>query len=193
MQGLIVTAHPMKESLTAQLAAFAGERLAFLGHEVSFRDLYGEGFDPVMSQDERAHYYEPGAFPSELKEDARRLRMAEALVLVFPTWWFGPPAMMKGWFDRVWVPGVAFSAPHEGSRPALERLRHVLMVTTLNFDEAGARELGSPVETAIGDVLLGRSAPQAAFEALSLHSCASLDARRLSAFQDEIEERLAAW
>jgi putative NADPH-quinone reductase len=131
MRTLVVFCHPDPDSLVgaALERALAGLRTG--GHEVRLCDLYAEGFDPTMSADERRTHTEPGVAP-ELQRYADDLRWAEALVLVYPTWWSAQPAMLKGWIDRVWVAGVAWSLP-EGAdrlRPGLQHVRRIVAVTT---------------------------------------------------------------
>ena len=71
-------------------------------------DLYAEGFNPVMSREERLGYHDVPANRAPLQGYIDRLHRAEAIVFCFPTWCFGLPAMLKGWFDRLLMPGVAF-------------------------------------------------------------------------------------
>jgi putative NADPH-quinone reductase len=109
------------------VAAIAGT-----GHAVDLLDLYAEDFDPVLSADEhRLHRVGPEEKPA-VADQVRRLRLAEALVLVYPTWWGGQPAIVKGWFDRVWIEGVAYSLPPGAGRvkPLLTQVRQLWVVTT---------------------------------------------------------------
>lgn len=127
---LLVTAHPLAESLNARLAAHVEGDARALGWQVTRRDLY-PGFDPRLTPEERAGYY--ATPPATLAEEKRELSEAQVLILVFPTWWSGFPAILKGWFDRVWTPGVAFDhTPDLGAmRPRLSGLCEVLAVTTM--------------------------------------------------------------
>ncbi|MDJ0627477.1 MAG: NAD(P)H-dependent oxidoreductase [Rhodobacter sp.] len=193
MRCLIVSAHPDANSHTARLAEFVKTELARFGHSVELADLYAEGFQPVMTQEERTTYYRADTARLSIDDEAARLTSAEALVLVFPTWWFGPPAILKGWFDRVWAPGIAFDLLKDGASPRLVRLRQVLMISTLNCDRTVDEKLGMPIASSLREVLLGMSAPQASFDALSLYDCAKLDAARLSSFKDDIAARLSEW
>jgi putative NADPH-quinone reductase len=94
-------------------------------------ELYEEGFDPRLSAGERGAYYDEGAGRPDLAGHIAAVRRAEALVLVYPTWWFGPPAMLKGWFDRVWLPGVAFAlGGAKVLQPRLTNIRRIAVVTT---------------------------------------------------------------
>ncbi len=127
---LLVYCHPNPESFTAAMRDRALAALASGGHDVRRTDLYADGFDPLMSCDERRNHKEPGVAP-ELERYADDLRWAQALVLVYPTWWSGQPAMLKGWFDRVWVAGVAWELPPGANvvRPLLRNIRRIVVVT----------------------------------------------------------------
>ena len=131
MRVLAVYCHPNPESLVAAARDRALTGLPSARHEVRFTDLYADGFDPTMTADERRTHKEPGVVP-ELQRYADDLAWAEALVLIYPTWMSGQPAMLKGWIDRVWVAGVAWDM-HDGDRtptPKLRDLRRLVVVTT---------------------------------------------------------------
>lgn len=131
MRALVVYCHPNPESLCAAALERALAGLAAGGHDVRVCDLYAEGFRPEMSADERRTHTEPGIAP-ELQRHADDLQWAEALVLVYPTWWSGQPAMLKGWIDRVWVAGVAWDLPEGANRlrPRLGNVRRIVAVTS---------------------------------------------------------------
>jgi len=107
---LVVHCHPDPESFTATVRDRAIEALRERGDEVRLTDLYAIGFDPVLSKREQARHLEPGPDPS-VADHAADLQWCQQLVLVYPTWWSGQPAMLKGWFDRVLVKDVAFELP----------------------------------------------------------------------------------
>src|SRR5882724_1485346 len=132
MRVLVVFAHPLADSFAATLHRTVVETLRRGGHEVDDCDLYAEGFDPVLTAAERRVYNTPTPELSAVMPYVNRLRRAEALVLCFPTWWYGLPAILKGWFDRVWAPGVAFELPAGGGAilPALRNIRKFAVVTT---------------------------------------------------------------
>lgn len=106
MKCLVVVAHPLAESLCHVLCRVATDVLAAAGHEVEVLDLYEAGFAPALTETERASYYQTYFAREEVSREIDQLMAAEAIVLVFPTWWFGFPAILKGWFDRVWAPGA---------------------------------------------------------------------------------------
>jgi NAD(P)H dehydrogenase (quinone) len=132
MRVLVVHAHPLGDSFAAALRDAIVATLRDGGHEVDHCDLYDEGFDPVLTPEERRAYNTAQPDLAAVEPHVARLRAAEALVLCFPTWWYGMPAILKGWFDRVWVTGVAFTLP-EGPgaiRPALHNIKTFAVVTT---------------------------------------------------------------
>ena len=116
MRILLVLAHPLEESFAAGVAETVRSKLAANGHTVDVLDLYREGFDPRLTPSERARYFEPGYDPAEAEPYISRLKQADGLVLVFPHWWFNFPAILKGFFDRVFAPGVAFENDPAGGR-----------------------------------------------------------------------------
>lgn len=149
MRALIVLAHPEPESYSAALAHAAAEALAQAGWEVDFDDLAAEGFRPdagwhdviedaqgplrLMEAQERAAGTD--GFAPDVAREIERLRRCDLLVTVFPLWWFGPPALLKGWFDRVFANGVGY-----GDRPFTDGPlagRRALAVVTTAGDEAG--------------------------------------------------------
>lgn len=121
MRCLVVKAHPLEESLCRTLCDATVEYLSAAGHEYRLVDLYLAGFAPSLTAVERRSYYAEYDFAA-VRREVEDLLWAEAIILVFPTWWFGFPAILKGWFDRVWAPGVAYD--HDASLGAIRpRLR----------------------------------------------------------------------
>ena len=143
MRVLVVSAHPVPDSYLAAVRAAAISGLTAGGHDVDHVDLDAEGFQPLLSRKEWEGHrwtgvetHTPAAadhpLPADVAAHAARLRAADALVLVYPTWWGSQPAIMKGWLDRVWVEGVAFSFRPDGrrTRHELRRIRHLVAITT---------------------------------------------------------------
>ena len=115
---LIVHAHHEPLSFSSSLAKTAAETLAHQGHEVVLSDLYALGFDPVSDrrnfvtsadasylkqQDEEAHASEHAGFAPEVETEMRKVEACDFLIFSFPLWWFGMPAILKGWVDRVFA------------------------------------------------------------------------------------------
>lgn len=136
MRVLVVSAHPSSTSFNATLRECTLDELGSLGHEIRHIDLYAEGFDPVFTPYERLnHSLDAGEKLAQLPEltaHVDALRWCDAVVFVYPTWWTGQPAMLKGWFDRVLMKGVAWDLPdgHARLRPMLANIRRVVVVTT---------------------------------------------------------------
>ncbi|MBA2386298.1 MAG: NAD(P)H-dependent oxidoreductase [Acidimicrobiia bacterium] len=131
MNVLVVYCHPDPESFIAAARCVVVDTLKRGGHEVRVEDLYADGFQPAMTADERLTHREPGV-AAELQHYADDLRWCEAIVLVYPTWWSGLPAMLKGWVDRVWARGIAWDLPAGAStvRGRLRNVRRLAIVTS---------------------------------------------------------------
>lgn len=188
---LLVHAHPLADSLTAHLAATVEAAARARGWEVTRRDLYAEGFDPRLTRDERAGYYSD--LPATLEEERRELTQVQVLILVFPTWWFGFPAILKGWFDRVWTPGTAFDhAPGFGPMiPRLQGLREVLAVTTMGAPAwIDWLVLRRPLRRVLRLAILKPCAPNARLTWRALHSAEAVAARRLAALEARLDADL---
>ncbi|MGY2197361.1 NAD(P)H-dependent oxidoreductase [Pseudomonas gingeri] len=116
MHALIVVAHPEPHSLSHSLAACLGEGLtsADAGHSFEIADLAAEGFDPRYSAGDLAVHRQHAAFPADVAAEHVRLERADALVLVFPVYWWSMPGLLKGWIDRVFANGWAFDFSLDG-------------------------------------------------------------------------------
>jgi putative NADPH-quinone reductase len=131
MRVLYVYCHPLPESFHAAIRAKALAALDAGGHAVDLLDLYAEKFDPVLSEEGRRHYHDVSRNRDGLEPYIARLTTADALVLQFPTWCFGLPAMLKGFFDRLIMPGVAFDLGDPSRvRPTLQNIRRIVGVVT---------------------------------------------------------------
>lgn len=132
MRVLLVHCHPVPESFCTALRDAAVATLTSNGHEVRLIDLYAEGFDPVMHADERRRYNDLAAGDNPAPEHAAHLKWAEALIFVYPTWWYGLPAMLKGWLDRVWTPETAFTISRDGGgiKPLMTNITRLGVITT---------------------------------------------------------------
>ena len=94
-------------------------------------DLYAEKFDPVLSEDARRHYHDTSRNQTGLEDYMARLTSAEALILQFPTWCFGLPAMLKGFLDRMIMPGVAFDLSDPAhAKPMLRNIKRIVGIVT---------------------------------------------------------------
>ena len=147
----VVHAHPVETSYNRALYETVLAALAKAGHEVDALDLYAEGFAPVMSRAERDRYHEvPDNITPELAPYVARLRAADAMVFVHPVWNYGYPAILKGYFDRVYLPGVTFvleggDGPDKGRLvPTMKNIGKVAFVTTYGGDRLRTMLMGDP-------------------------------------------------
>ena len=130
---VVVVTHPSSDSYCHALAARADAGLRAAGHDVVMLDLYAVGFAAAMSPAERHAYHGDDPIIDPLvAEHAALVVRADALVFVYPTWWSGLPALLKGWLERVMVPGVGFRFDERSGRvrPGLDRVRHLVGIST---------------------------------------------------------------
>lgn len=132
MRVLVIYCHPDETSFASALHAAVIETLTAKGHSITDLDLYGEAFDPIMSLEERLAYAKDPLYFKSVEKYANQLKSAEAIVAVYPTWWYGLPAMLKGYFDRVWAPGIAYDMTPRGNVDTrrLGHIKRLAVVTT---------------------------------------------------------------
>lgn len=143
-RALVLFAHPCPESFSAALHKTVVETLGAQGWEVDDCDLNAEGFSPVLTEAERRGYHDEGDNIAPVADYVARLRAAEALVMVFPVWNFGYPAILKGFLDRVFLPGVSFKLVDGKVRPNLTHIRKLAAVTTYGGTRMRALLAGDP-------------------------------------------------
>jgi putative NADPH-quinone reductase len=153
MKILVLYAHPVETSFNAALHRTIVERLIAAGHVVDDLDLYAEDFDPRLTRTERLAYHDPRGRHDAVDPYVRRLLAAEALVLSFPVWNYGFPAILKGFFDRVFLPGVSFQMVDGKATPSLHNIRKVAAVTTYGGSWFRAALMGNPPKKLIHRML----------------------------------------
>ena len=153
MRVLVLHSHPLDESFGRALYKLTCESLEKAGHEVDGCNLYEEGFDPVLSAHDRRVYHDIPDNLSLVQPYVDRLRQAEALVIVTPVWNFGFPAMLKGYFDRVWLPGVSFDLVDGKLTPTLRHIRKLGAVMTYGATPMRAFLAGNPPKRIVKRVL----------------------------------------
>jgi NAD(P)H dehydrogenase (quinone) len=151
-RALIVYAHPHRDSYSAALKDRAVKSLEQRGYQVDVIDLYAEGFDPRLTRDERIAYHsEQPILCPQVERYTHLVKGATALVFVYPTWWWGLPAILKGWLERVMVPGVGFTKDDVTGKikPGLSHVHRLVGITTYGsskrsmwfFNDAGKRTI----------------------------------------------------
>lgn len=148
MNILIVLAHPRPGSFNHAIADTARTSLEALGHHVILRDLYAEGFDPLFSASELER---GNVAPAQVREHADQVLNADGIIVVHPNWWAMPPAILKGWLDRVLRSGEAYrfgtNAQGEGVIIGQLKARAALVLTTSNTPKAAELALyGDPLD-----------------------------------------------
>ena len=145
MRVLVVHAHPVETSYNRSLFKAVVETLTAGGHQVDACNLYDEGFDALLSREERIHYEEiPQNLTPSVKPYVDRLLAAEALVFVHPVWNYGYPAILKGFFDRIYLPGVSFILADGETKPNLTNIKKVAFVCTYGGDKLWSWLMGDP-------------------------------------------------
>jgi putative NADPH-quinone reductase len=144
----VILAHPSRDSFNHAIAEAAVRQLRGSGHVVRFHDLYAEGFDPILQFPE---IEEDDALPQPIAQHCLELTEAGGIIIVHPNWWGQPPAILKGWIDRVIRPGIAYEFLEgdagEGVPNGLLRAEKVLIFNTSNTPARREREVfGDPLE-----------------------------------------------
>ncbi len=144
MKVLVLYAHPVETSFNAALHGLIVERLTAAGHQVDDLDLYAEDFDPRLSRTERLAYHDPRGSADTVDPYVKRLLAAEGLVLCFPVWNYGYPAILKGFFDRVFLPDVSFRMVDGKATPSLHNITRAAVVTSYGGSRFRAILMGDP-------------------------------------------------
>lgn len=186
MRVLVIYAHPNPDSYNAALLAATLEGLKSAGHEVDLCDLYEEDFAPVLTREERIGYHSIPANRGPVERYLERLEGAEGLVLVYPVWNFGMPAILKGYFDRVFLPGVSFKLVDGRVRPNLHHINRLMVVTTYGGARWRAILVGDPPRKIATRVLRGLIKPTGSMRYLAHYDMnRSTDATR-NRFRDAV-------
>ncbi len=135
---LIVTAHPVENSLSHTLAARIAARLREQGTQVEIADLHAEAFTPSMLRPDLAVYHgDASALPADILREQQRVERADMLVFVFPVYWWSVPGLLKGWFDRVLTLNWAYKVAEDGRIVGNLRDVPVRLIATAGTDETG--------------------------------------------------------
>ena len=192
MKVLVLHAHPVETSYNAALHRLILERLAARGHEIDDCDLYAEDFDPRLTRQERLHYHDVGPNLGPVASYVERVRAADALVLSFPVWNFGYPAILKGFFDRVFLPGVSFKLMDGKVTPNLWNIRRLAAVTTYGGTRWRAWLMGDPPRKAVRRALRAVCHPTASPLYLAHYDMNRSTPESRRAFLRRVGDRLGA-
>jgi putative NADPH-quinone reductase len=159
MRVLLLHSHPVEESYGGALHRQVLESLRKAGHDVDDCNLYAENFDPVLSRHDRLVYHDYPENTSLVKPYVDRLKLAEGLVIVTPVWNFGFPAILKGYFDRVWLPGVSFDLVDGKVESRLRHIKKLGAVLTYGATPFRAFVAGNPPKKIVKRVLRAQINP----------------------------------
>jgi NAD(P)H dehydrogenase (quinone) len=148
-RALVLFAHPCEESFSSALHRTVVETLNGRGWDVDDCDLNAEGFSPVLTAEERRAYHDIAVNAGPVQSYVERLQRAEALILVFPVWNFGYPAILKGFLDRVFLPGVSFRLEDGLVQPNLTHIRKLAAFTTYGGTRWRAFLAGDPPKKSV--------------------------------------------
>jgi len=193
MRVLVIFAHPLGDSYAATLRDTVVAALEAGGHTVDLCDLYQEDFDPTLSAQEWRDYENTSENTRAVSRQVERLRQAEGIIFVFPSWWYGMPAILKGYFDRVWLPGVAFEFGPQAIRPLLMSIRMFGVVTTTGAPEWFTRiYMGNPSRKVLMRGLARLVvAPRAERFWLALYGMENATDAKRTAFVEQVRKRVS--
>ena len=193
MRVLVVYAHPVASSYNAALHERALAALKRAGHEIDDLDLHREGFWPVMSAAEREAYHDTAVNVGPVAPYVDRLRRAQGLVWIFPVWTFGVPAIMKGFLDRVFLPGVAFHLKDNGTvAPGLDNIRKLAAIATYGRTWWRARILvGDPVRKQMTRAVRWYCHPSTRCRYLALYDMNAATLARRQAFLERVDRAMS--
>lgn len=147
MRALVVFCHPRPDSFNAAVRDLVMSKLRAADAEVRLNDLYAREFRPVLTGEEWQGYLDCPKNTQCVANDVEDMRWCDTLIFVYPTWWYGLPAMLKGWLDRVLLPDVAFLMPdaqNKTIRPALHHVSRLGVFTTCGASWLMTQVVGAP-------------------------------------------------
>jgi NAD(P)H dehydrogenase (quinone) len=193
MRILYLYCHPLPESFHAAIKARALAALAEAGHEVDLLDLYAEKFDPVLSEEARRHYHDTSRNRAGLESYIAQLTAAETLIVQFPTWCFGVPAMLKGYLDRMIMPGVAFDISDPAQvKPLLGNIKRIVGIVTYGRPRYMALWMSDPPRKIVRRYLRWFTGGKARTDYHALYHLNMATLEQRTAFMDRVERALRA-
>jgi putative NADPH-quinone reductase len=195
MRVLLVYANPLASGLNGKIKSVVIENLDSAGHEIDVIDLYKDRFDPVLNLEERKLYFETTFIRGDLAANyAKRLMRTEGLVFVFPTWSMGPPAILKGFFDRVFGPDVSFSLDDNGNLlPNLQHITKAVAIVTYGRERPVLWWFGDPPRRMIKRWLKWFLAPRAKVKFLALYNLHKPNDNRIANFLNKVRRTMASF
>jgi NAD(P)H dehydrogenase (quinone) len=190
----LLYANPVVASFGATLHKQVVTTLRSRGHEIDDCDLYAESFNPVMGEQERMRYHNADLNRAPIAAYADRLLAAEALVLVYPVWNEGFPAILKGFFDRVFIPGVSFKIGPDGAAiPNLQKLRKLAAVCTYGASRTTSFLLGDPPKRVVKRLVRSMPGHAVRCDYLAYYDMDHSNPEQRAAFLEKVKRTFEAW
>jgi NAD(P)H dehydrogenase (quinone) len=194
MRVFVLFAHPVETSFGAAVHKTLVATLAKRGHQVDDCDLNAEGFDPVMSRQDRIDYHSVSANRTRVAPYVERLLAADALALSFPVWNMGFPAILKGFIDRVFVPGVSFNLSENGDySAALSNVKKIGVACTYGGTRLTTFLAGDPCKRFVTRSLRITCGAGTTVDYVALHDMNHSRPDRREAFLRRVEARFSRW
>jgi putative NADPH-quinone reductase len=191
---LVLFAHPVETSFGAAVHAKLTGALRQRGHEIDDCDLNAEGFDPVMTRQDRIEYHDITANRSRVGRYVERVLAAEALIFSFPVWNMGFPAILKGFVDKVFLPGVSFRLEPNGDyRPTLHNIKRLGAVCTYGGARLHTFLMGDPPRKFLTRSMRLICAPGARCDYVAHYDMNHTTPERRAAFLKEVEAKFLKW
>jgi NAD(P)H dehydrogenase (quinone) len=190
----VVYAHPSEASFSAALHARALAALRARGHDVDDCDLYAESFDPLLSKGDFLEYNDIFANRRRVASYVERLLAAEALLLIYPVWNEGFPAILKGFLDRVFLPGVSFSKDPDGVvKPALVNISKLGALCTYGAGHLVTMVMGDPPRRVVKRLLRSMTTHHVRCDYLALYGMDRTTREMRASFLVRVDRVLAEW
>jgi putative NADPH-quinone reductase len=194
MRVLVLFAHPVETSFSASLHREVVTTLRARGHEVDDCDLNAEGFDPVMSRQDRLDYHNVMRNRERVSPYVDRLLAVEALVLIHPIWNYGYPAILKGFFDKVCLPGVSFTlSPDGGYTPTLRNIKRLTAVCTYGGGRFRTILMGDPPRRVFNRSLRSLVGANAKLRYLAHYDMNRTTPERRARFINKVKRYFSTW
>jgi len=193
MEVLVVCAHPHPDSFNHAIVTAVEKGCARANHHTTTLDLYALGFAAAMSAEEhRAYHGEHPIVDPMVAEHAALVQQAQTLVFVYPTWWSQPPAILRGWLERVLVPGVAFRFDAKGKvRPGLQHVRRIIGISTYGAPWTYVKLLNDGGRRMLTRALRMNCGARTPTTWIGLYAMDTAGDRERAAFLDRVEHRMA--
>ncbi|MDW3213705.1 MAG: NAD(P)H-dependent oxidoreductase [Ilumatobacteraceae bacterium] len=194
MKALVVIAHPCDDSFSHAAAERAVTGLTAAGHQVDTIDLYAEGYRTAMSYEERVAYHgDDPVLDPQVARHIELLQGSQILVFVYPTWWSGLPAILKGWLERTMVPGVGFRFDEKSGKvkPGLTHVKRIVGISTYGSPRVAVRLVNDNGRRTLTRTVRLSSGIRTRTEWFGLYGMDTASAGDRTAFLARIEQRLA--